>query len=139
VFIDKVTEFGETNGKFCYYIKATEGNNTPYGSVPEGSLSNIVCISQTPNIFVPNTFTPNGDEHNEVFRPIAYFVSEVGYSFSIFNRNGSEIFSTNEPSKGWDGTYKGSNVQNDNYVYHLQYINSDGELSHKTDAFTLVR
>ena len=139
VFIDKVTEFGETNGKFCYYIKASEGNNTPYGSVPEGSLSNIVCISQTPNIFVPNTFTPNGDEHNEVFRPIAYFVSEVGYSFSIFNRNGSEIFSTNEPSKGWDGTYKGSNVQNDNYVYHLQYINSDGELTHKTDAFNLVR
>ena len=139
VFIDKVTEFGETNGKFCYYIKATEGNNTPYGSVPEGSLSNIVCISQTPNIFVPNTFTPNGDEHNEVFRPIAYFVSEVGYSFSIFNRNGSEIFSNNEPSKGWDGTYKGRNVQNDNYVYHLQYINSDGELTNKTDAFTLVR
>ena len=139
VFIDKVTEFGETNGKFCYYIRATEGNNTPYGSVPEGSLSNIVCISQTPNIFIPNTFTPNGDEHNEVFRPIAYFVSEVGYSFAIFNRNGSEIFSTNDPSKGWDGTYKGSNVQNDNYVYHLQYINSNGVLTHKTDAFNLVR
>ena len=139
VFIDKVTEFGETNGKFCYYIKASEGNNTPYGSVPEGSLSNIVCISQTPNIYVPNTFTPNGDEHNEIFRPIAYFVSEDGYSFSIYNSNGSEIFSTNEPTKGWDGTYNGRNVQNDNYVYHLQYLNSDGELTHKTDAFTLVR
>jgi gliding motility-associated-like protein len=96
-------------------------------------------MSQIPNIFVPNTFTPNGDEHNEVFRPIAYFVSEDGYSFSIYNANGSEIFLTNDPKKGWDGTYNGKNAQNGNYVYHLQYINSDGELTHKAEAMTLVR
>jgi gliding motility-associated-like protein len=138
-FIDVVTEFGDGNGRFCYYIEAVEGVSNPYGSSTGGSLSNITCISQTPVIFVPNTFTPNGDEHNEVFRPVTYFVSEEGYSFSIYNRAGEKIFETDNPQKGWDGSYKGSQVQNGNYVYHLQFVNGLGNLIYKTDVITLVR
>lgn len=139
VFIDKVTNEGKGNGRFCYYIKATEGNATPYGSVYEGSYSNTICISQTPVIYMPNTFTPNNDEHNELFMPVTYFVSEVGYKFSIYNQSGAEIFSTETPLKGWDGTYKGKKVQNDNYVYLLQYLNGDNSVIEKTGVITLVR
>ncbi|MDG1283619.1 MAG: gliding motility-associated C-terminal domain-containing protein, partial [Flavobacteriales bacterium] len=138
-YIDIVTEFGAGNGRFCYYIEAVEGNSTPFGAVLEGSLSNLSCISQVPVIFVPNTFTPNGDEHNELFRPITYFVSEIGYSFSIFNRNGEKIFETNDPQKGWDGTYQGSHVKNGSYVYHLQYINSLGVIANKQNYIILTR
>ena len=102
-------------------------------------MSNLSCISQVPVIFVPNTFTPNGDEHNELFRPITYFVSEIGYSFSIFNRNGEKIFETNDPQKGWDGTYQGSHVKNGSYVYHLQYINSLGVIANKQNYIILTR
>ena len=138
-FVDFVTEFGDGNGRFCYYIEAVEGVVSPYGPAIEGSLSNIACVSQTPIIFVPSVFTPNGDEHNEVFRPITYFVSEVGYSFSIYNRHGVELFSTDNPLKGWDGSYRGEQVQNGNYVYHLQFLNGVGNLTEKTDVITLVR
>ncbi|MBT5090419.1 MAG: T9SS type B sorting domain-containing protein [Flavobacteriales bacterium] len=139
IHIDIVTDFGEGNGRFCYYIEAIEGNSTPYGPVSEGSFSNVSCISQTPIIFVPNTFTPNGDEHNEVFRPFTNFVSEEGYSFTIFSRNGGVIFTTNDPLKGWDGRLNGNMVQDDNYIFHLQYINGVGEITKKTDIITLVR
>lgn len=138
-YIDIVSDYGDGNGRFCYYIEAVEGNGTPYGPVPEGSLSNVSCVSQTPIIFVPNVFTPNGDEHNEVFRPFTNFVSEEGYSFTIYSREGEIIFSTNNPLKGWDGRYKGSMVQDGNYVFHLQYINGVGDLTEKTDIVTLVR
>jgi gliding motility-associated-like protein len=138
-FIDVVTNFGDGNGRFCYYIEAVEGIETPYGSALEGSLSNISCISQTPVIYVPNTFTPNGDDHNEVFRPITYFVSEKGYSFSIYNRAGESIFKTDNPQKGWDGYYKGKEAQNGDYVYHIQFINSLGKLAEKTEIIHLVR
>ena len=138
-YIDIVTEFGDGNGSFCYYIQAIEGTATPYGSVAEGSLSNISCISQTPIIFIPNSFTPNGDEHNEILKPITFFVSEQGYSFSIYNRGGEKIFKTNNPQKGWDGSYQGRQVQNGTYIYHLQYIDSSGNLSEKTNTITLLR
>ena len=138
-YIDIVTEFGDGNGRFCYYIKAIEGNNNPYGPVIEGSYSNISCVSQTPILFVPSSFTPNGDEHNEIFKPITNFVSEIGYEFSIYSRNGSQLFTTNDPQKGWDGTFLGKFVQNDNYVYHISYINGVGDLTEKVQVFTLIR
>jgi gliding motility-associated-like protein len=137
-YIDPVSNFGNGNGRFCYYIEAIEGVITPHGP-SSGSLSNITCVNQTPIIFVPNTFTPNGDDHNELFKPITYFVSEDGYLFSIYSRSGQRIFETNDPQKGWDGSYEGSQVQNGNYVYHLQFLNSAGNLTEKTDVITLVR
>ena len=138
-YVDVVTSFGETAGRFCYYIEAVEGFSTPYGAVLGGSLSNIACVSQTPVVFVPNTFTPNGDEHNEVFRPITYFVSEEGYSFTIYNREGEKIFETDNPQKGWDGSYKGAQVQDGNYVYHIQFLNGVGSLTEKMDVISVVR
>jgi len=138
-YIDIVTEFGDGNGRFCYYIRAIEGNLNPYGSVVEGSFSNISCVSQTPILFVPTSFTPNGDEHNEVFKPITNFVSEIGYEFSIYSRSGVQLFTTNDPLKGWDGTYLGEFVQNDNYVYHVSYFNGIGDLTEKVQVFTLIR
>ena len=138
-YIDVVTKFGKDNGRICYYIQAFEGENIPYGSVLGGSFSNISCISQTPLTFIPNVFTPNGDEHNEVFQPVSFFVDETGYSFSIYNRQGTLLFNTNNPNKGWDGSYQGKIVQNGEYVYHLQYINGIGELTEQINIITLIR
>ena len=138
-YIDVVTNYGEGNGKFCYYIKATEGNITPYASTPFGSYSNIICVYQTPVIFVPNTFTPNRDGHNEIFKPFTYFVSGNSYLFSIYNKQGEKLFETNDPQKGWDGSFKNSQVQNDNYIYYLKYVNGDGEITENTGVISLVR
>ena len=49
------------------------------------------------------------------------------------------LFKTNDPSKGWDGTYLGNYVQNDNYVYHVSYFNGVGDLTEKVEVFTLIR
>ena len=138
-YIDVVTNYGDGNGRFCYYIKAIEGNVTPYASAPFGSYSNITCVYQTPVVFVPNTFTPNRDDHNEIFKPFTYFVSGNGYLFSIYNKQGEKLFETNDPQKGWDGSFKNSQVQNDNYVYYLKYVNGDGELTENTGVINLVR
>tara|TARA_B100000963_G_scaffold97322_2_gene84038 strand:+ start:1849 stop:5277 length:3429 start_codon:yes stop_codon:yes gene_type:complete len=138
-YVDVVTSFGDGNGRFCYYIQAIEGDNTPYGPVTEGSFSNIACISQTPILFVPSVFTPNGDEHNEIFIPVTYFVSNIGYSFSIYSRGGEEIFFTNDPEKGWDGTFKNISVQDGNYVYLIKYLNGVGSLVEKSGVISLIR
>ena len=90
-------------------------------------------------LIIPNTFTPNDDEHNEEFLPVTSFVSEIGYSFAIYDKWGHEIYKTNDPGKGWNGNYLGNPAQNGNYVYHIQYINGIGVLTEKTDIVSLIR
>ncbi len=135
---DDVIAFINGNGRFCYYVEALEGSSNPYGFV-ERSLSNISCVSQVPVLIIPSSFTPNDDEHNEIFYPVTSFVSEVGYQFSIYDKWGHLIFQTNDPKKGWDGNYLGSPAQNGNYVYHVQYVNGVGLLTEKTDIVNVIR
>jgi gliding motility-associated-like protein len=59
------------------------------------------------NFFVPNTFTPNNDHKNETFQPVICPELDI-YEFKIFNRWGQEIFSSNDPTIGWDGTIGGT-------------------------------
>ena len=60
-------------------------------------------------------------------------------NFSIYNRQGTLLFTTNNPSKGWDGTYKGNILPSGEYVYHLQYINGLGEYTEQINTITLIR
>ena len=71
--------------------------------------------------YVPNTFTPDGDEYNNVFQPvIGAGVSPQNYQFLIFNRWGEIIFESLDPSFGWDGTYRGQECQDGTYTWKLQ-------------------
>ena len=64
----------------------------------------------------------------------------TGWSeYSFKPATGELIFNTNNPSKGWDGTFQGREAQIGNYVYHIEYINSVGELTVKTNLVSLVR
>ena len=55
-------------------------------------------------IYIPNSFTPNSDQINDLFKPVISSGAEPSfYSFSIFNRFGEEIFSTQDIADGWNG------------------------------------
>ena len=74
-------------------------------------------------LFVPNSFTPNGDGINDLFFPIGMGFKRKDMKFSIFNRWGSEIF-TSENGEPWDGmTTDGTRlVQLDVYVWMVQVV-----------------
>lgn len=69
---------------------------------------------------LPNAFTPNGDQVNDVFRPVGD-CKFVDFSMQVFNRWGQQVFSTTEPETGWDGTSNGQPVPSDVYVFWLNY------------------
>jgi gliding motility-associated-like protein len=81
-----------------------------------------VTIGEEYNLYIPNAFTPNGDGLNDVFRPT--FKGGGTFSMRIFNRNGEEIFYTDDPVNGWDGRYNGELCPEGNYVYKIEF--SDG-------------
>jgi gliding motility-associated-like protein len=70
--------------------------------------------------YVPNTFTPDGDEYNNVFKPVissGYDLTE--YSLDIYNRWGERIFTSLNSEIGWDGTYNGSLTQDGTYTWKI--------------------
>jgi len=81
-----------------------------------------VLVDDMLTIYVPNAFTPNSDDKNEVWRPSVIGVEEGWYSLRVFDRWGLEVFSTEDPASGWDGTMNngGDPLPQDVYVWVLK-------------------
>lgn len=68
----------------------------------ESAFSNIVCKDNCPFYELPNVFTPNGDNQNDIFTPFPYcFVDRI--ELQVFNRWGNLVFETSDPDINWDG------------------------------------
>ncbi|WP_294673254.1 PKD domain-containing protein [uncultured Fluviicola sp.] len=82
----------------------------------------IVRVLDEVIYYIPNSFTPNGDEHNNTFQPV--FTSGFDpYSFRllIFNKWGETIFESKDAKVGWDGTYNGVMVPEGMYVWTVTF------------------
>ena len=75
-------------------------------------------------IYVPNTFTPDGDGVNDVFYPSVEGFDPLRFSLQIFDRWGDLIFESSIPQSGWDGTYKGINAKDGTYVWKINVKDS---------------
>jgi len=81
----------------CYAVSAIDSVGN------ESALSNTVCVDNCPKYELPNVFTPNGDDANDLFTPFPgwRFISQV--DFQVFNRWGNLVFSTSDPALNWNG------------------------------------
>ena len=75
----------------------------------------ITVTTKTDDIFVPNTFTPNGDGRNDYFRVYGNAIKSV--KMVIFSQWGQKLFESTDPLNGWDGTYNGRMQPSGVYVY----------------------
>jgi gliding motility-associated-like protein len=75
-------------------------------------------------VYIPNTFTPDGNQFNNVFEPVIY-LPIISWEFKIFNRWGETLFISQDPEFGWDGTYDGKLVKDDTYTYVLKYTSCE--------------
>ncbi len=85
--------------------------------------TSIIIRLTNPLVFwVPNTITPDNDEHNQDFLPVfpdPGLVKE--YKLLIFNRWGEIVFESNDIEVGWDGSYSGQNVQVGTYIWQIEF------------------
>ncbi|MFN8283382.1 MAG: PKD domain-containing protein [Chitinophagales bacterium] len=89
-------------------------------------------------VFLPNTFTPNGDGQNDILLVLGPGVQSVK-EFRIFNRWGELVFETRDMSIGWDGTYKGEKLTPAVFVYYVDVQCIDGRRTMKKGNITLIR
>ncbi len=94
----------------CYAVSTFDSKGN------ESARSVMVCIDSCNFYEIPNVFTPNNDNINDLLvARTSGLVEKV--DFRLFNRNGLEIFRTEEPRLEWDGTYKGNIVSPGVYFY----------------------
>ena len=115
------------NNTFTLTAKSDKGcTNTAIAQVKVGQL-----------LLMPTAFTPNGDGANDVFR-IPAGVTLALQEFTVFNRFGGKVFTTQDIAKGWDGTYNGATADAGVYVYVIRGIGSKGPITLK-GSLVLVR
>ncbi len=89
-------------------------------------------------LYMPNSFTPNGDGKNDVFR-IPPGTSIHLAQFSIYNAWGTRIFSTTDINKGWDGNYKGFLQDMGVYIFTISSTDYQGRPVHLKGTVLLMR
>jgi gliding motility-associated-like protein len=91
------------------------------------STSGIVVIKPTFTFYIPNTFTPNADGKNEVFKPFGMGWDTDNYEMRIYNRWGELVFATTDINHGWNGTGpKGEDVPNGVYTAKIVVMELSG-------------
>jgi gliding motility-associated-like protein len=84
----------------------------------------VITIARCPELlfYVPNTFTPDGNEHNNVFQPVfTNGFDPYDYHLEIFNRWGELIFESHNHIEYWDGTYNNALCPSGIYTFKIQF------------------
>ena len=93
--------FLETQLAGCYAVSAIDSVGN------ESVLSNRVCVDNCPNYELPNAFTPNGDDANDLYTPFPGWRFVQSVDMQIFNRWGNLVFQTTDPNINWNGMNEG--------------------------------
>jgi gliding motility-associated-like protein len=118
-----------------------EGRNIA-GCTTENNIT-IMVLCKNQNLFVPNTFSPNGDGMNDYFYPRGKGLFTIK-SLRIFSRWGNIVFERmnfppNEQSYGWNGTYQGKVLHPDVYVFVMEVVCDNGVVISSKGNITLLR
>jgi gliding motility-associated-like protein len=125
-----------------YTTKYTVEIEDRYGCRNAGDITVIVVCGKE-NVFIPNTFSPNGDGRNEMFYPKGTGLYRIK-SMRVFNRWGEIVFektefTANDPSQGWNGTFKGRAASPDTYIYTMEILCENNTIIPVKGNVTLLR
>ncbi len=95
------------------------------------------CEALWQHIYVPNIFSPNGDDSNDVFYVYGDRIAEM--ELVLFDRWGEKVFSTTDKDVGWDGTYRGEPVDPAVFAFQLSGKYISGKTFKKSGYITLIR
>ena len=109
-----------------------------YGKGCNATDSATIEVGRGPKVYIPNAFSPNGDNVNDYFSVYGTTLQSVG--MTIFDRWGEKVFDsgTNQWAT-WDGTYKGVLESPGVYVYYVRLVYLDGTQETKQGSVTLIR
>jgi gliding motility-associated-like protein len=124
---------GGIGGTYTVCLTALDANGC------SDSVCAMIPVLDRLLVFVANAFTPNGDGFNEGFKPVFNLPYVVDYEFMIFNRWGERIFNSRSLDEAWDGSYGGTLVESEVYVWKLKCRDQlSGELIERLGHVTIL-
>jgi gliding motility-associated-like protein len=118
-----------------YYYQVVAYQNPNLGNAK--SESNMVTLIQAPYVYVPNAYTANGDNLNDVWKAEHAFVKE--FDLKIYNRWGQLLFETTDKNKPFSLNLNTQIIANDVYVYLINYSGWNGESKTLKGNFTVLK
>ncbi len=128
------TTSAEINETTLFQLTVSDGICTKSDTV---LVKAFTFICGDPFIFIPNAFSPNGDGENDVLYVRGQLIE--GMLFRVFDRWGEMVFESIDRTIGWDGTFRGKQLDPDVYDYYLKAICIDGAESIIKGNITLMR
>ena len=104
----------------------------------QGTDQVTIKVYDTPEIYVPSGFTPNGDGLNDVLRAIPVGMKQFKY-FRVFNRWGQQVFAASNPALGWDGKVSGVKQNTGTFVWIAEGVDYRGNPVVRKGVSTLIR
>jgi len=95
----------------------------------------IIC--EDPYVFIPNAFSPNGDNENDVLYVRGIWIEKM--IFRIFDRWGELVFESTDVANGWDGSFRGKMLDPDVYDFYLDVTCIGGLKSITKGNVTLMK
>ena len=101
-------------------------------------VSVFIAVLPEHDIIVPNAFTPNNDNFNDFFKPVSKGMEKV--QLAIYDTWGNLIyFEEGVDLNGWDGSIKGKNAENGNYLYTISAFSINDKKIELKGLFTLIK
>jgi len=101
------------------------------------TVSQPIVIEDYFVVYVPNSFSPDGDGINEKFT--AYGNGITDFKMGVYDRWGGKIMETTDMEEGWDGKKSGTKVEKGVYIYRMEVINFLGERKLLSGHVNVVR
>lgn len=111
-----------------------------YNNTCVDSYQQVINIQDVLIYYVPNIFTPDGDEFNETFQPIFTSGYDIyDFHLTIFNRWGEIVFESYNDKLGWNGHYgDGGLVQDGVYIWQIEFKESGVDRLHEVRGHVTV-
>ncbi len=117
-------------GKYIFRYFATNGTCDKSDDIeitvvgePKNEIPADTTQKVTVKVFVPNAFSPDGNGLNDNFGPVSQ--ENIDYVMEVYNRWGEKVFSGNQQTDGWNGTFRNDACPSEVYIWVISYTTKD--------------
>ncbi|MBR9921426.1 MAG: T9SS type B sorting domain-containing protein [Bacteroidetes bacterium] len=124
----------------CYYVEARFSQLLPSGELAyANSRSNVICLRPEPKMYIPNVFSPTGENNREWKVFVQFIEPGFDYQLQVFNRWGALVFETDDPEQVWDGRTGGALLPSGVYIFRLRLETPTYGVVEQKGSITLIR